>query len=130
LEQTLILTEYAIKATPSQILTFSYIGMKTQSMAASSSVNITMIADAFELEGVVVTALGIKREKALGYATQQVSGEEVSDVSSNFVNSLSGKVAGLDIKSSGNFGGSTQVVIRGNSSIQVIIKLYLLLMVH
>jgi hypothetical protein len=51
LEQTLIL-EY-IKATPSQILTFSYIGMKTQSMAASSSsVNITMIA--FELEGVVV----------------------------------------------------------------------------
>jgi hypothetical protein len=56
--------------------------MKTQSMAASSSsVNITMIADAFELEGVVVTALGIKREKkALGYATQQVSGEEVSDV--------------------------------------------------
>jgi hypothetical protein len=56
--------KYAIKATPSQILTFSYIGMKTQSMAASSSsVNITMIADAFELEGVVVTALGIKREK-------------------------------------------------------------------
>jgi hypothetical protein len=39
--------------------------MKTQSMAASSSVNITMIADAFELEGVVVTALGIKREKRL-----------------------------------------------------------------
>jgi outer membrane cobalamin receptor len=77
-----------------------------------------MIADAFELEGVVVTALGIKERKALGYATQQVSGEEVSDVkSSNFVNSLSGKVAGLDIKSSGNFGGSTQV-IRGNSSIQ------------
>jgi TonB-dependent SusC/RagA subfamily outer membrane receptor len=112
--------KYAIKATPSQILTFSYIGMKTQSRAASSSsVNITMIADAFELEGVVVTALGIKREKkALGYATQQIGGDEVSDVkSSNFVNSLSGKVAGLDIKSSGNFGGSTQVVIRGNSSI-------------
>jgi hypothetical protein len=56
-----------------------------------------MIADAFELEGVVVTALGIK-EKKIGYATQQVSGEEVSDVkSSNFVNSLSGKVAGLEL---------------------------------
>jgi hypothetical protein len=53
--------------------------------ASSSSVNITMIADAFELEG--STALGEK--KALGYATQQVSGEEVSDVkSSNFVNSI------------------------------------------
>jgi hypothetical protein len=50
-----------------------------------------------------VTALGIKRKKALGYATQQVSGEEVSDVkSSNFVNSFK-KVAGLDIKSSGEF---------------------------
>jgi hypothetical protein len=46
------------------------------------------------LEGVVVTALGIKRKKSLGYATQQVSGDEVSDVGSNFVNSLSGKIAG------------------------------------
>jgi hypothetical protein len=67
LEQTLIFDgKYAIKATPSQILTFSYIGMKTQSMAASSSsVNITMIADAFELEGVVkVTAL-VREKKRL-----------------------------------------------------------------
>jgi hypothetical protein len=55
--------------------------MKTQSMAASSSsVNITMIADAFEPEGVVVTALGIKKEKRLDMPLQQVSGEEVSDV--------------------------------------------------
>jgi hypothetical protein len=52
--------KYAIKATR-QILTFSYIGMKTQSMALPSSVNIT--TDAFELEGVVVTALGIKERK-------------------------------------------------------------------
>jgi TonB-linked SusC/RagA family outer membrane protein len=112
--------KYAIKATPSQILIFSYIGMKSQSLAAaSSSVNVTMIGSAVELEGVVVTALGIKREKkALGYATQQVGGDEVSDVKSqNFVNSLSGKVAGMEIKTSGNFGGSTQVVIRGNASI-------------
>jgi hypothetical protein len=73
-----------------------------------------MIADAFELEGVVVTALGIKK-KALGYATQQVSGEE-SDVKA-LTNSLSGKVAGLDIKSS-EISVGLQVVIRGNSSIQ------------
>ena len=60
--------KYAIKATPSQILIFTYIGMKSQSIAAtSSSVNATMIGSAVELEGVVVTALGIKREKkALG----------------------------------------------------------------
>jgi hypothetical protein len=50
----------------------------------------------------VVTALGIKREKALGY-TQQVSGEEVSDVKLQLRKLTSGKVAGLDIKSSGNF---------------------------
>lgn len=111
---------YSIRATANQVLVFSYIGMKTQEASATSTnVNVKLIGDALELEGVVVTALGIKREKkALGYATQQVSGEEVSNVkSSNFVNSLSGKVAGLNIKTSGNFGGSTQVVVRGNSSI-------------
>jgi hypothetical protein len=93
--------KYAIKATPSQILTFSYIGMKTQSMAASSSsVNITMIADAFELEGVVVTALGIKREKKrLDMPLNKLVVKKYLTL--NFVNSLSGKVAGLDIKSSG-----------------------------
>src|SRR5690606_10475234 len=56
--------------------------------------------------------------KQLGYATQQVDGEAVSKVkSNNFVNSLSGKVAGLDVKSSGTLGGSANVVIRGNNSI-------------
>jgi TonB-linked SusC/RagA family outer membrane protein len=112
--------KYAIKASPSQILIFSYIGMTSQEVkAASTTLNVKMQSTTVELEGVVVTALGIKREKkALGYATQQVSGDEVSDVkSSNFVNSLSGKVAGLEIKTSGNFGGSTNVVIRGNNSI-------------
>ncbi|WP_282166074.1 TonB-dependent receptor plug domain-containing protein, partial [Cellulophaga baltica] len=75
--------------------------------------------DAQALDEIVVTALGIKREKkSLGYATQEVKGDAVSAVkSNNFVNSLSGKVAGLSIKSSGNFGGSTNVVIRGNNSI-------------
>jgi TonB-linked SusC/RagA family outer membrane protein len=112
--------KYAIKATPSQTLIFSYIGMKTQEVkATSSTVNVKLLGTAVELEGVVVTALGIKREKkSLGYATQEVKGDAVSNVkSSNFVNSLSGKVAGLDIKTSGNLGGSTQVVIRGNNSI-------------
>lgn len=112
--------KYTIKATPTQVLIFSYIGMKSQEVAASSSsINVKLKDASVELEGVVVTALGIKREKkSLGYATQEVKGSAVSDVkSSNFVNSLSGKVAGLEIKTSGNFGGSTNVVIRGNSSI-------------
>jgi len=112
---------YTIKASPSQVLIFSYVGMTTQEVKASSTtVNVKLSADSQELSEVVVTtALGIKRDKkALGYATQEVKGEAVSNVkSSNFVNSLSGKVAGLDIKSSGTLGGSTQVIIRGNNSI-------------
>ncbi|MDR7209051.1 SusC/RagA family TonB-linked outer membrane protein [Flavobacterium piscis] len=113
--------KFSIKASTSQVLVFSYIGMKSQEVVASSSViNVKLTDDSVELEGVVVTtALGIKREKkSLGYATQELKGDAVSNVkSSNFVNSLSGKVAGLEIKTSGNLGGSTQVVIRGNNSI-------------
>ena len=112
--------KFSIRATPSQTLVFSYVGMKTLEMSAgSTNVNVKLASEAMELEGVVVTALGIKREKkALGYSTQEVKGDAVSKVkSSNFVNSLSGKVAGLEIKTSGNLGGSTNVVIRGNNSI-------------
>jgi len=112
--------KFQIMASADQILVFSYIGMINQEVtAATTNLTIKLKEDAVQLEGVVVTALGIKREKkSLGYATQEVGGEAVSNVkSSNFVNSLSGKVAGLDIKTSGNLGGSTQVVIRGNSSI-------------
>lgn len=113
--------KYSIKATSSQVLIFSYVGMKTQEVKASStSLNVKLESDSQELSEVVVTtALGIKREKkSLGYATQEVKGDAVAKAkSSNFVNSLSGKVAGLEIKTSGNLGGSTQVVIRGNNSI-------------
>jgi TonB-linked SusC/RagA family outer membrane protein len=113
--------KFTVKASSSQVLIFSYIGMKTREVLASSTaLKVKLDSDSQELSEVVVTtALGIKREKkALGYATQEVKGEAVSNVkSSNFVNSLSGKVAGLDIKASGTMGGSTQVVIRGNNSI-------------
>jgi TonB-linked SusC/RagA family outer membrane protein len=75
--------------------------------------------DAQNLDEVVVTALGISREKkTLGYAVQQVAGEELNTVkSSNFVTGLSGKVSGLQIKNSTTFGGSTNVLIRGASSL-------------
>jgi TonB-linked SusC/RagA family outer membrane protein len=113
--------KYTIKAAPNQALIFSYVGMTNQEIKASSvTVNVKLTTDSQELSEVVVTtALGIKRDKrALGYATQEVKGDAVSTVkSSNFVNSLSGKVAGLDIKTSGTLGGSTQVIIRGNNSI-------------
>ncbi|MFC7444675.1 MULTISPECIES: SusC/RagA family TonB-linked outer membrane protein [Mesoflavibacter] len=111
---------YSISVNNGQVLAFSYVGYGTKEVTVESSntINVSLQPDN-TLDEVVVTALGIKREKkSLGYATQEVSGDEVSKVkASNFVNSLSGKVAGLDIKSSGTLGGSTNVVIRGNSSI-------------
>ncbi len=71
-----------------------------------------------DIEGVVVTALGIKREKkSLGYATQSVKSEDVTKTpTSNFTSNLSGKVAGLSIKNSGNVGGSVDVTLRGYRS--------------
>jgi len=112
--------KYSIKAELTQTLIFNFIGMKTQEIVASAaSINVKMSDDAFELEGVVVTALGISRDKkSLGYATQKVEGENIAAVKSdNFVNALSGKVSGLQVKRTTNFGGSTNVVIRGNASL-------------
>jgi TonB-linked SusC/RagA family outer membrane protein len=75
--------------------------------------------DANLLDEIVVTALGIsKAKKSLGYSTQKVDGDEVSRVKdANFINSLAGKISGVEIKTSGTMGGSTNVVIRGNSSL-------------
>nr|WP_314897464.1 SusC/RagA family TonB-linked outer membrane protein [uncultured Flavobacterium sp.] len=113
--------KYSIKATSSQVLIFSYIGMKTQEvMASSSTVNVKLKDDSVELEGVVVTALGIKREKkSLGYATQEIKAADLTAGagSGNFLNELSGKVAGVNIKRNNNFGGSTSAISRGVKAI-------------
>ena len=112
--------KFSIKATPTQTLIFNFVGMKSQEIAASSStINVKMKDDAVELESVVVTALGVSREKkSLGYATQEVKGESIAAIkSNNFVNALSGKVSGVQVKRTTNFGGSTNVVIRGNASL-------------
>ena len=104
----------------SNILVFSYTGFETQEveLGASNVVNIDL-AEGVTLSEAVVTALGVEREKkALGYATQQVDGEELTKVKdANFINSLSGKVAGVDIKRGTNLGGSSNVIIRGYASI-------------
>lgn len=110
--------KFSIKAKPSDVLIFSYVGMKTQEMAANpSSLKIKLLSDATQLADVVVTtALGIKREKkSLGYATQEVTGADLSAGanSANFLNELSGKAAGVNIRKNTNFGGSTNVVSRG-----------------
>ncbi len=111
---------YTIDAAQGQTLVYSYVGFETQEIAvgASNKINVTMQAGSV-LDEVVVTALGVSREKqSLGYSTQQVEGEDISTVKgNNFTNALSGKVSGLQIRRNNNMGGSTNVVIRGNTSL-------------
>lgn len=112
--------KYQIQAAQNQVLVFSFIGMKSQEInATSSTLNVKMTDDTKELSEVVVTALGIKRErKALGYATQQVKGDDIADTPvTNFADALSGEVAGLDISSSGTMAGSSNIIVRGYNSI-------------
>jgi hypothetical protein len=85
-----------------------------------SQINVKMVPDANQLSEVVVTAFGIEREKkALGYSVQVVDGAKLTEArESNVANSLKGKVAGLHVNpSSGGAGGSSYVMIRGNSSL-------------
>jgi len=112
--------KFSLIAEKGATLVFSSMGMETQEVVASSDfLQVSMEAAASQLDEVVVTALGISREKkSLGYATQEVDGAEVTKVKdANFMNSLSGKVAGVSIKSSGTLGGSANVVIRGYKSL-------------
>lgn len=102
-------------------LVFSYTGYTTQEVTldASNVVDVVMKPNT-QLEEVVVTALGISREqKSLGYAVQQIGGDQLTAArDANVVNSLSGKIAGVNVvSSSGNVGASARIVIRGNSSI-------------
>lgn len=103
------------------VLEFSSLGFvaQTRPIGTSNVVNAVLANDAQALSEVVVTALGIRRNKnELPYAAQQVKGEDLTrtrDV--NFVNGLSGKVAGLNITQSNTMGGSTNVVMRGYKSL-------------
>ncbi|MGO4821922.1 MULTISPECIES: SusC/RagA family TonB-linked outer membrane protein [unclassified Flavobacterium] len=126
--QTDIDGKYALKASPSQILIFSYIGMKSQELKASSTlVNVKLREDALELEGVLVTAFGIKKQKkSLGYATSNVSAKDLTEVTNtNVFESLSGKVAGVDITAPAQVGASSKVVIRGFNSLSNSSPLYI-----
>lgn len=112
--------KFSINASADQTLVFSYIGMGSkEASAAETTVNVNLASAATELEGVVVTAMGISRDKkSLGYATQKLDAAAINTVpTNNFVNNLSGKVAGLEIRNNGNFGGSTNIVLRGSKSI-------------
>jgi TonB-linked SusC/RagA family outer membrane protein len=112
---------YSINATSGDTLVFSFVGYTSQSVVVgtSSTINAQLSSDA-QLDEVVVTALGVKRNiKSLGYSITQVDGSELSDnKTSNAINALQGKVAGVMVTGSGmGAKGSSRVVIRGSSSL-------------
>ena len=106
----------------SHVLEISYLGYETARVTVGSRTrfDVTLREAASEIEQVVVTALGIKRqEKALSYNVQQVAPSDITMVKdANFMNSLTGKVAGVTINtSSSGVGGASKVVMRGTKSI-------------
>ncbi len=113
---------YSITANKGDVLEFSFMGYSSQqkTVGDNTTIDVVMNVDAEILDDVVVTALGISRkEESLGYAVSKVGGDELSEVKSlNAVNSLSGKVAGVDIvQANTGAGGSSKVTIRGNTKI-------------
>jgi TonB-linked SusC/RagA family outer membrane protein len=123
---------YSIEAQKGQTLVFSYVGLETQSIVVgdATTINVKMgQAASNALNEVVVTSLGIKKtRKSLTYAAQELKGEELTRVKdANVINTIAGKIAGVAVtKSSGGTGGSTKVVIRGNSSISNSQPLYVI----
>lgn len=103
------------------VIQISFVGYQTQEIVWNGQpLNVTLKDDTQTLQEVVVTALGIKREKkALGYAQQELKGNDlVASRESNLANALSGKVSGLQVvRGSGGPGSSSKIVLRGNSSI-------------
>ncbi len=112
---------YTISASVGDILTFSYVGLKTVeiTVGASDRVDVTMEEDASQLEEIVVTAQGIKREKkALGYAVTTLKGEDIAKrPETDVARALSGQIPGVDILGgSGMAGSGTNITIRGFST--------------
>ncbi len=113
---------YNIKTSGNATLVFSFLGYATQEIPVNNQERIDVILsdDVQKVDEVMITALGIKREnKALGYSMSQQSGDDLTEArDGNIVNSLAGKVAGVQITQSANGpGGSSRIVIRGESSL-------------
>lgn len=114
---------FALEAPIGSMISFSYIGYTPQKVKVTdkSVYNIQLSANVEVLNEVVVTALGIKREqKALSYNVQQVKSDQLTEIKdANFINSLNGKVAGVNIDSSSSgVGGASKVIMRGTKSIE------------
>ena len=112
--------KYSIKVGDNAVLVFSSMGYASEEgTVTGNTYDVSLTTSSNKLDEVVITAFGISRDKkSIGYAVQEVGGAEVSKVKdANFMSSLSGKVAGVNIRQSGTMGGSANVVIRGYSSL-------------
>ncbi len=113
--------EFSIQAEKGKVLIFSFIGYNSKEVTVNASIlDVALTPEATALNEVVVTALGIKKEKkALGYAVSEIKGEELTVARTpNMANSLAGKVAGLNITGTATGpAGSTRITLRGNGSI-------------
>lgn len=113
---------FSIQAKDGAVLKFSYIGYRPVEITVKGDapVNVVMESEATALDEIVVTALGIKREqKALSYNVQTVDGSALTaNKDANFINSLAGKVAGVNISSgSAGSGSAARVIMRGTKSL-------------
>lgn len=114
--------KFSIKANVGNTLTFTYIGYTPVSVKVTDAkpLTVVMAEDTQVLGEVVVTALGIKREqKALSYNVQTVNGDELTaNKDANFINSLAGKIAGVEISSgAAGSGTASRVIMRGTKSL-------------
>lgn len=112
--------KYSIKAAQGDVLTFSYLGYTTsrETVGAANTINVTLQEGSEMLEEITI-GLGVsKKEKAIGYAVQKVSGENIDKAKEpNLVNSLQGRVAGVQIQGSpSTMGGASRITIRGSNS--------------
>ena len=112
---------FSIQCNQNDTLVFSLSGLKTAEVAVNGQSTLTIVLDeeSATYKQHVVTGFGIKRSKAeLGYSSQKVSASEITTTrSNNALSALSGKVAGLDIKTNNQMGGSTNIVLRGFKSL-------------
>ncbi|MCE6990179.1 SusC/RagA family TonB-linked outer membrane protein [Dyadobacter sp. CY323] len=112
---------YTLEAAPGTTLVFSFIGLKTTELVvpADGKLDVALENDNTILQEVVVTALGITKEKkSLGYAVQELKTRDLAEArEGNLVNALSGKIAGVNITNSQGGMGSSRIVIRGETSI-------------
>ena len=113
--------EYSLTVpSEAEALIFSFVGMKTQEVLINgrSVIDVQLEAEVLEMDAVVVTALGISREtKALVYSVQHVNGAALNEANqTDAISALQGRVAGVQIRSTTNMGGSSKIMIRGASS--------------